>query len=94
MYGLTLPATEEGTEDPQKGLQPSAGARRRGTEHPKLLVLYNRLFICKVIYLQVIIVYHIDREYSTYNYSTVIYNSAVGNLEHNFNGIGNLNHEQ
>ena len=65
MFGLTLSATEEGTEDPQKGLQPSAGARRRGTEHPKLLVLYNRLSICKVIHLQVIIVYHIDREYST-----------------------------
>ena len=47
-----------------------------------------------MINLQVIIVYHIDREYSTYDYSTVIYKYAVGNLEHSFNDIGNLNHEQ
>ena len=94
MFGLTLSATEEGTEDPQKGLQPSKGARRRGTEHPKLLVLYNRLFICKVIYLQVITVYHIDRGDSTSNCSTINYNYALGNLQHNFNGIVNLNQEQ
>ena len=41
IFGLTPSATEKGAKGPQKGQrdpQSSAGARRRGAEHPELLV--------------------------------------------------------
>ena len=74
MFGLALSATEKGAKGPQKGQkgpQPSAWARWRGIECPELLVVYIKLFIGKVIYLQVITVHHIDRGYIELNYSTV-----------------------
>ena len=41
MFRFAYSDTEEGAEGPQKGpkTEPSAGARRRGAEHPELLVL-------------------------------------------------------